>query len=58
MPKLFNTRRDLNAKQKLNIVYSAYGSLNDFQHQVTRQCQIARDLKFQPMTVSRVIRRL
>jgi hypothetical protein len=31
MVKLFNTtRRPLNAKQKINIVYSAYGSIQDF----------------------------
>ena len=45
MFKLFNSsRRDLNAKQKINIVYSAFGSIEDFSRQIARANQVAREL--------------
>ena len=45
MGKIYNTSRwPLTAKQKLNIVYSAYGSLSDFSKQIQRPAQVAREL--------------
>jgi len=52
MFKLFNSsRRDLNAKQKINIVYSAFGSIEDFSRQIARANQVARELNLVRQTV-------
>ena len=52
MVKLFNSsRRDLNAKQKINIVYSTFGSIDDFTRQIASANQVARELNLVRQTV-------
>ena len=42
MGKLFNSpRRHFSAKQKINIVFCAYGSIKDFRRQLAGPSQVA-----------------
>ena len=59
MVKLFNSSRwDLTAKQRINIVYCAFGSVEDFTRQIASPSQVARELKLVRTTVSRNLHRL
>ena len=58
MVKLFNSSRwDLTAKQKINIVYSAFGSIEDFTRQIAGPNQVARELHLVRQTVQRNLQR-
>jgi hypothetical protein len=58
MVKLFNPSRwDLTAKQKINIVYSAFGSIEDFSRQIAGPNRVARELKLVRQTVQRNLQR-
>ena len=59
MGKLFNSRsRDLNAKQKMNIVFCMFGSLINFDSPRSCPYSVARELNMLPQTVWRQVKRL
>ena len=53
--KLFRTLRRLTVKEKLNIVFSAYNSLNDFSKKKVGPSALARMYNIKQSTISKLL---
>ena len=51
MVKLLKTRRMLTTKEKLNVLFCAFGSLTDFSVQQNGYVAVAKQLDIKPTTV-------
>ena len=58
MVKLLKARRLLTAKEKLNVLFSAYGSITDFSVQQNGYVAVAKQLDIKPTTVQMLLFRL
>ena len=57
MVKLFRTRRIITARDKLNVIFSSYGSLSDFSQKKCGPCAVARECNISPSTVCWILDR-
>ena len=55
MVKLLKTRRMLTMKEKLNVLFCAYGSITDFSVQQNGYVKVARQLDIKPTTVEMLL---
>ena len=58
MVKLLKTRRMLTMKEKLNVLFCAYGSITDFSVQQNSYTKVARQLDIKPTAVEMLLFRL
>ena len=59
MVKLFQSRRHLSSKEKLNIIYATFGSLTDFSCRLkVSYAKIGKELGIPRNTVLRLVQRL
>ncbi len=57
MVKLFQTRHKLTRKEKLNVIFSTYGSLTQFDRKKVGPSSVARQCNLLQPTVSKLIKR-